>query len=167
MIVAATGHRPGSLGVPNPWSHRVFQAMEDTALKALKHTKATYVISGMALGWDQAIVHAAIDLGIPFAAYVPFKGQELRWPATSRAHYRGLCDRADSYRVVSSGGYTPMAMTKRNRAMVDDAEVLITLWNGGPSGTGHCISYAREEGLRIVHCWKAFLHTLNQSEVSE
>jgi hypothetical protein len=35
----------------------------------------------MARGWDLALAKAAVELGLPLFAAIPFVGQESRWPA--------------------------------------------------------------------------------------
>ena len=37
----------------------------------------------------------------------------------------------------------------RNRYMVDHADIVLAVWNGGPSGTGQTVWYARETGKPV------------------
>ena len=46
----------------------------------LERARPDAVISGMALGWDQAVARATADLGIPWVAAITFEGQESKWP---------------------------------------------------------------------------------------
>jgi hypothetical protein len=39
---------------------------------------------------------------------------------------------------------------KRNEHMVDVADLLVTYFNGQPSGTKNCIDYAKKKGVEIV-----------------
>ena len=79
MKLAFTGHRPARFGLDySPESNRILTRFAATKLAA--RTDASLVISGMALGFDQAVAHVAVVLGIRFVAAVPFPGQQGRWP---------------------------------------------------------------------------------------
>ena len=45
--------------------------------------------------------------------------------------------------------YTPDCLRKRNRYMVDRADIVLAVWNGSPSGTGQTVWYARETGKPV------------------
>lgn len=55
MIVAGTGHRPNKLG---GYGDDVFERLVALARTYLWHMEPWHVISGMALGWDQALAQA-------------------------------------------------------------------------------------------------------------
>ena len=151
MIVAATGHRPKSLktgydlapliAIARPW---------------LANRRPEAVISGMALGWDQAVAIAAIDLGIPVHAYVPFVGQADAWPRHSIEAYTKLLQKCATRRIVSPGGYEPWKMQTRNEAMVDDCDMVLALWNGEKGGTGNCVKYAGKVGKPVENVWEIY-----------
>ena len=44
-------------------------------------------------------------------------------------------------------------MHKRNRYMVDQADYIIAVWNGKPSGTGKTVQYAQQQGkpVRVIN----------------
>lgn len=114
-------------------------------------------ISGMALGWDTAWAVAAIRLGVPLIAAVPFDGQESRWPAESQRRFRSILEHAREVHVVSAGGYSPAAMHARNRWMVDRCDLLCALWNGSSGGTAGCVAYARSVGRRTENLWQRWI----------
>lgn len=154
MIISATGHRPDKLGGYDPHtSKRVL----DFATGVLKHHQPSTVISGMALGWDMAIAQAAVNLHIPFLAYIPFIGQELKWPLATRLYYKALLQQAQLRVVVSEGGYSKAAMQKRNERMVDDSELVLALWNGSPGGTQNCLHYAMLIDRPYINYWPQFI----------
>jgi uncharacterized phage-like protein YoqJ len=140
MIVAFTGHRPDELGgyKDNPTQVCVKLAIRE----ALQRHKPEKVISGMALGVDQWAAQAAIDLGIPFIAAVPFKGQETVWPEASQMEYQLLLAKAAQVFIVSEGAYAAWKMHKRNTFMVDNCDLLLAVWNGSDGGTADCVRYA-------------------------
>jgi uncharacterized phage-like protein YoqJ len=153
MIIAATGHRPDKLGGYAPGiTNRL-------CLLAHKHIAIAcpaYVISGMALGWDQAVAGAALLAQIPLIAAIPFRGQESKWPAASQQIYRELL--ATSARVIEvcEPGYAVWKMQKRNEWMVDHADHMLALWDGSPGGTGNCIEYANKKQKPIDNLWDEF-----------
>jgi uncharacterized phage-like protein YoqJ len=155
MIIAGTGHRPDKIRLGNLDGYRasVQARLVDLARAALDRHVPERVISGMALGWDTALAQAALDLGIPFDAYVPFEGQESRWPAAAQQRYRDLLGRADQILIVSPGSYEVEKMQVRNERMVDDCDLLLALWNGTAGGTRNCLRYAGKVGRRVVNLW--------------
>lgn len=165
-LVVVTGHRPKGLGVAEPYSRRTEEALREVALRALDGSVELYggvrgVITGMALGWDQAVARACVDLGVPFVAAVPFRGQEARWSADAQASYRRLLDRAARVVVVSKGRYSPGAMERRNRWMLDralgacdggGAAHVMALYDGdSPGGTRNALEYVFGEGEARGH----------------
>lgn len=150
MILAGTGHRPNKLG---GYGTGTTERLVKLATKYLVELKPDVVISGMALGWDQALALAATQQDIEWWAYVPFKGQDNFWPPKSKELYHILLGQADVVRIVSPNGYHPQTMQVRNRAMVDDCDKLLALWSGTPGGTANCLQYAREIGKPVINIW--------------
>src|SRR6478609_5888932 len=98
MIIAGTGHRPDKLG---GYENRTRLALGGLATEYLAQKRPDLVISGMALGWDQALAGAAVALEIPFLAIIPFEGQERKWPEDARARYKRLLAAATEVIVTS------------------------------------------------------------------
>ena len=66
---------------------------------------------------------------------------------------RVLCAQAVEVCVVEpvySGG----CLLRRNRAMVDAARRVITVYDGGEGGTAYTVRYARQTGRQIVALWQ-------------
>lgn len=154
MIIAGTGHRPDKLGGYSP---HIAKQLIDLASDALREHQPSTVISGMALGWDMALAEAAVNLGIPFHAYVPFEGQELVWPMTSKLFYRALLKKAQFVRICSPGGFSRQAMQHRNICMVDACDQLLALWDGSNGGTANCLVYATSVGKPYINLWSKFI----------
>lgn len=150
VIYAATGHRPDKLG---GYGVATSARLQRLAEWYLGHHRPDGVISGMALGWDQAWASAAVALGIPFIAALPFAGQDSKWPAFSRHAYAELLDRAHEVVTVSPGGYSSAAMMARNRWVVDNCSGVIALWDGSSGGTGNCVAYAESVRRPMVNLW--------------
>lgn len=152
LIVAATGHRPKSL----PRTGYNLAPLIALAKSWLASRAPSVVISGMALGWDQAVAYAALDLGIPVHAYIPFIGQADAWPKHSIEAYTVLLGRCAERVVVSDGGYEVWKMQKRNEAMVDACDTVLALWNGEPGGTGNCVAYAEKQGKIVENLYEIY-----------
>ena len=156
MITAAfTGHRPERLGGYSP---AIEQALYALATATLRTHAPDQVISGMALGWDQAVARAALDLKIPTLAAIPFAGQECVWPAEARARYHALLGRCSARHTVSVSPYSAHKLHLRDQWMVDHSVQLIALWDGLPTGgTYSTVRYAEREGKPVVNVWPAWL----------
>jgi uncharacterized phage-like protein YoqJ len=150
MILAATGHRPDKLG---GYSGSITAELQLLAHRHIVKLKPRAVLSGMALGWDQAVAAATLLAGIPLVAAIPFEGQEFQWPYLAQKAYRELLAQARYKHVVCDGGYAAWKMQKRNEWMVDKCNALLALWNGSPGGTANCIGYAEFQQKEIHNLW--------------
>lgn len=153
LVIAATGHRPNKLG---GYGKDTYDKLVSLAENYIIETKPTDIISGMALGWDQAWAHAGINLGIRVHAAIPFKGQESKWPESSRSHFRWLFHQCAGQVVVSGGVYSPYKMQVRNEWMVDHCHRVAALWDGTSGGTFNCIKYANKKMIPIDNLWDKF-----------
>ena len=45
-------------------------------------------------------------------------------------------------------------MLRRNRYMVEHANILLTVFDGSPGGTAATVRYARSRGLQIISIWR-------------
>lgn len=154
MIISATGHRLGPR-VGGYERHHAWR-MQHIAHSALSLLRPERVLSGMALGWDQAVADSAYRLGIPWVAVIPFVGQEKRWYREDQMLYRKLLEVADET-VVVSGTTTNVgwAMRMRNQYLTDHCDTLLALWDGGAGGTANCLEQARRYGARrtVINLW--------------
>lgn len=162
MILGVTGHRPDKLG---GYGDDASLLLEATAVKALKFFQPESVITGMALGWDIAIAKACRELGIPYVAAVPFRGQESRWPPKSQEIYRTYLAKAASIVYVCEDGYAAWKMQVRNKYIVDNSDTLLSLWNGDVSGgTFNCLKYARVCDKPMYNAWGIFQRSIEYPE---
>lgn len=154
MRLAVTGHRPQRLG---GFDKQTFNNLVEFAKTTLAKLQPELVITGMALGWDQAVAQACVELEIPFHAYVPFKGQEGKWFHHNKVKYNELLLQAEKIVIVCEGGYHPDKLHKRNEAMVDNADALLAMFDGIPKGgTYRCYQYAKLKGVTVYNCFKSY-----------
>lgn len=148
-IIGVSGHRPDKLG---GYTDEVFNSLVQTFEEWLSVNSVKRVVTGMALGWDQAVAQACINRKMPFWAAVPFTGQERKWFPKSIELYKNLLAQAEKVIVVSEGGYAPYKMHVRNKFIIDNCDKLVVMWNGDQfGGTWGCIKYARSKGFKEIN----------------
>jgi uncharacterized phage-like protein YoqJ len=153
MVAAFTGYRPPKLG---GYSKEVADRLRGLASAFIDKERPEKVVTGMALGWDQAVALAAIEKGVPFVAAIPCDVQDKLWPDASKALYKAILEKASEAVVVSLGGYAAWKMQARNKWMVDAASLLVALWDGSDGGTANCVRYAESRSVRIVNLWESW-----------
>ncbi|MBW4690039.1 MAG: DUF1273 family protein [Komarekiella atlantica HA4396-MV6] len=161
-IIAGTGHRPEKLG---GYKDEVFTRLIALCSASLKKMQATEVISGMALGFDQALAIAAIELEIPLVAAIPFKGQDDKWQQQDKERYEDILFRAKQIVYVDKTtkystehvGYSAEKMQKRNEYMIDNCTEVLALFDGSASGTVNCVKYAESLGKPLLNVWKSWV----------
>lgn len=152
MKVAGTGHRPDKLG---GYTNKVHLNLVKIAEDALKKMKPSEVISGMAMGWDMALAQAAINLEIPLIAAVPFKGQEKAWTNKTQRYYNMLLSKAKEVIIVCEGEFSNAKMQIRNEWMVDNCDMVLSMYNGDTSGgTYNCMEYAKKVKKPNINLYK-------------
>lgn len=155
MILAGTGHRPPRLGLGYTSDDR--KKLRNFIRPHLERLKPDQVISGGAQGFDQALAMVSFSLGIPYIVAVPFVGQEAKWPEEAKWYYQEILDRANRVEVVCEGGYANWKFAARDRWMVDNADGVITLYDGsGKSGTAITVEYAQEKGKPVENLWESW-----------
>lgn len=160
MVICGTGHRPDKLG---GYGQVVTDKLIDTAFNYLvvahgvrSDRMIDKVISGGALGWDQALAWATLRLKIPLIMALPFKDFDQKWPSASRGKFNLICADAAEVIYVCEEGYAPWKMQERNKWMVDHSDRVLALWNGTDGGTANCVRYAEKAGKPIINMWEKF-----------
>lgn len=152
--IFVTGHRPDKLGGYDP---KAFDRLVSVAIQSLRQVNPTVVTTGMALGWDQAVAVACLQLSIPFVAAIPFRGQECKWNAYAQQEYKNLVKQAAHVHICSPGDYRPQKMIIRNHWMVDNNDAGLALWNGDHNGgTFECVQYALINSKEMHNAWELF-----------
>lgn len=155
---AFTGHRPQSLPFGfNEADERCTElkkALREQIIRVIEEESATHFISGMAIGVDMYAAEIVLGLkskypGITLEAAIPCESQAEKWSEEHRDRYFDIISRCDKETLLQTR-YTPDCMDKRNRYMVDHADVLIAVWDGHPSGTAKTVMYAQNQGKPII-----------------
>lgn len=154
---AFTGHRENKLDPE--WSEASPTCMElkQKLYDAIDHVYQSgiyYFICGMAHGCDLYFAEAVLEFAydhpdVMLEAAIPYSGQAEHWRGSLRRRYKAVLDKS-AKRTVLQQNYTRDCMMRRNRYMVDNASVLIAVYNGTPGGTRNTMLYAMRQGLEII-----------------
>lgn len=167
MNIAITGHRPNKLGNDYDLKSPLIQWIKDQIIRRVTHFHChedVTCITGMALGIDTLFAQIAVELGHPFIAAIPMKGQERMWPEKSQDLYHHYLARAQKIYVTDINKYvtysefldlpftlySPFKMQKRNEWMTNTGDEIIGVWDGTSGGTANCIKYAEKVGKPIT-----------------
>lgn len=155
MLCAFTGHRPKRL----PWGSDEGDprclALKQLMRQAVEQTRlwgCDGYLCGMALGCDTYFAELVLDMSLPLEVVLPCPGQADRWPEKDRRRYESLLLRASAIHVLEDC-YSDGCMLRRNRAMIDRAQLLITVYDGRGGGTGSTVAYAKKRGVELLPLW--------------
>lgn len=160
MVYSGTGHRLELIGYEN------YNKLVDYIVSILPTYNATKIICGMALGFDQALAEAAIQLNIPFVAAVPFKGQEFVWPEIAKIKYNDILNKALEVIIVCEGGFATKKYFIRDHFMIDNSEAVIALYNGQKKGgTAATVKYAKKQNKQVSNIWSGWQATFENKDL--
>ena len=134
---AFTGHRPKGLGYPESDGRcaALKEKLRSLIVKLMEEEGVTHFISGMALGVDMYAAEIVLEL-------------KKQYPQITLDRYFSIAEQCDQETMLQRQ-YTPDCLRKRNRYMVDHADIVLAVWNGSPSGTGQTVWYAGETGKPV------------------
>lgn len=160
MVCGFTGHRPEKL----PWG----SYEEDPRCQALKTIIAREIeqavsagvdvfCCGMARGCDLYFAETVLRIKaerpeIRLEAWLACPEQASLWQETDRIRWQSLLDRCDSVHIVEEC-YSDGCLLRRDKAMVDQADELISVWDGSSGGTGWTVRYAKRRGKMLRALW--------------
>jgi uncharacterized phage-like protein YoqJ len=153
-----TGHRPMKFTFGyDEEDHKCIRLKLAMAgqINALIQSGISVFYTGMAQGVDQwgADIVLATKRRHPHVrliAVLPCETQANRWSPQQRERYFDILACCDNV-IMLSAHYTRQCMRERNRYMVDHADVLLAVYDGGPKGgTAHTVHYAQRKNRRII-----------------
>lgn len=160
LTCAFTGHRPEKL----PWgSNEDDERCAALKLKIAQAAETAYnegfrrFICGMARGCDMYFFDAVVSLRERFCdvrieAALPFEDQNAGWSEADAARWEAAIRSCDAVVLVSKE-YHSRCYGRRNRYMVDNADLLISVYDGSGGGTGQTVNYAAAKNVRIWPLW--------------
>ena len=151
-----TGHRPEKLGFERGGAAEteLKNRISGAVLRLIQERGVRHFISGMALGVDTYAAQSVLELRevfpeITLECAVPCRGQEKRWKKEDRDVYADILSRADRVTVLQDS-YTPFCMQLRDAYMVENADLVLAVWNGSKGGTAYTVNCARKRGRTIL-----------------
>lgn len=106
------------------------------------------VNTGMALGFDQLVCEACLELNIPYVAVVPCDNQDALWSLPQKQKYARLLEKASRVVVVNPGPYEAWKMHARNGWIVNNSDEMVVHWNRFyEGGTGNCMRLVNSKKL--------------------
>ena len=144
IVVAFTGHRT----YDRSHDAHILEAVE----RLVEEGARTFRV-GMAEGFDLAAAMVVLSLkqrcaDIRLELYIPWPEFSHRFSTSNRRLYDQIVKSADSVTYVAES-YSHGLFYERNRRMVEGADRVVAWWDGGASGTGYTVRYARKLGVAV------------------
>jgi len=155
---AFTGHRPGRFSFGYDEEDEKCSWLKLTLAAQISHlieSGVSIFYTGMALGTDQWCAGIVLDmkrryLNIQLIAVLPCETQANKWTPEQRERYFNTLAFCDNV-ITLNTRYTPQCMLERNRYMVDHADYLLAVYDGGvKGGAAYTVRYARENRREII-----------------
>lgn len=132
-----------------------FKAELRNTLEELIGERYVYFLSGGSLGMDMFAAEAILELQkdypwISLEIVTPFDAQAARWAPEYRERHDRLLKQADAVTPICHE-YTRSCMFRRNRYLVDEADLLLAAFDGKPGGTAMTVEYANRNRVPIKY----------------
>lgn len=142
---ALTGHRK----LPENFDDNV---LYDKLEELVKKGCDTF-FCGMAQGFDLRALKCLVDLKrryrFTIEACIPFAGHEKRLSEAERREYLELLEWCEN-KTVLFDGYRDGCFLKRDRYMVDSADVVLAYCTKRTGGTYFTVNYALKKGVPVI-----------------
>ena len=113
-------------------------------------------VSSVAVGSDQVFVDQVLGIGMAWHVILPLPRAEFQkdFSANEWAEVENLLTQAEHSRVISENGERDDAYLDCGMETVNDADVLLVLWDGEPArgkgGTADVVDYAKAVGKPVI-----------------
>lgn len=159
-VCTFTGHRPQHL----PFGFLEYDPRCIALKKVLRseitrliEQGVTHFISGMAIGVDMYAAEIVIGLknvysNITLEGVLPCKSQAQKWSKSLQQRHAEILFQCDKHTCLQES-YTPDCMQKRNQYIVNQADVILAVWDGRGGGTANTVKYALSQNkpVRVIH----------------
>ena len=144
-----TGHR----SIPLEHQELICKLIEKTLLEYINNGYSNFCTGG-ALGFDTLAAQAIINLActhphIRLILVLPCQSQARYWSEQDYRVYENIKKQAHEI-IYTSNQYTRGCMFKRNRYMVDNADVLITYCKRDTGGTAYTVNYFKQKKCKKI-----------------
>lgn len=169
MKVSFSGHRPSKL-YGYSLNDKRYQYLAKKLSMLIRTAIEKYGVrefyTGGALGTDTVAFftvncvkkeYEKRNISIKNILAIPFEKQYIKWNGVDKERYNRMISLADDVIYVDTlkeykiekhttvGTYNKDKLQKRNEYMIDNTDILITIWDGSKSGTKNCIDYAKNK----------------------
>ena len=156
-----TGHRPNKLKGYSPEDNKeLLWEIYNCCEHLIKNEDVGVFINGLALGVDQWSAKIVLRLKkkyphIKLTSAVPCKDHSSKWKVESKKEWQHIIDNSDKVVHTSEEEYTPYCMQVRNKYMVDNSDIVVSVWDGSSGGTKNCVDYATSKKRRVINLFKS------------
>ncbi len=155
MTVCFTGHRK-----LEPYNIVQTASLLEEKISSLALSNTSESIdfrAGGAVGFDTLAALCVLSArekfpNIRLHLLLPCNNQTRGWSDSDIEKYNYILSQADYVRYVSEE-WTPGCMLKRDRALVDGADLCIAYCNKTTGGTAYTVSYAKERGVEVENIY--------------
>ncbi|MGY6499753.1 MAG: RNase H family protein [Acidimicrobiales bacterium] len=134
--LAVFGHRPPELGGydANPVADAVRGRAGEILAARLTMDPDLVVVSGLRLGAEQLGAEAAVELGVPLVAVLPYPEPQSRWSAPARRHFDELVEAATEVvtlerKVPESSQAAGAALARRDAWIARNVASALVVWD--------------------------------------
>ena len=110
-------------------------------------------LCGMAVGFDLKAAQAVLELkgfyDIQLVACLPCVNQAEKYSAKNKKLYEEILYYCDDF-VVMEPEYVRGCMQERDRYLVDNCDVLVSILRKNSGGTHYTVEYARKQNKKII-----------------
>jgi len=154
-ICCFTGHRK----IENEYMARMPEAL-DALLDKLISVGVSHFRAGGAVGFDTLCALKVIEKKrknpeLTLELCLPCRDQTKTWSEREVYIYDYILAEADSVSYAEES-YTQECMFKRNRMLVDGADVCLAFCSSDHGGTAYTVSYAEKNGVRVINLYDKF-----------
>lgn len=133
---------------------RIKERLKEEIELLIKEKGTTHFISGMALGIDIYAAEIVLELkkqypNVTLEAVIPFEEQANKWKEADRERYYTILEKCDKESMLQKH-YSSDCMLKKDHYMVDEADVIIAVWDGSQSEAGKTVSYATSQAKSVI-----------------
>lgn len=155
--VAFTGYRLQKMPFPEDEKNDLYTRFREQELKVINRLMElgyTDFISGVAQGFDTWAAEDVLSLkkknkSITLECAIPCPQQDNQWSADDQRRRKKILRHATS--SITTGDYPSKAnFLKRNRYMVDKADVVVCAYDGQSGGTAYTVKYALDNDKIVI-----------------
>lgn len=145
MIAGITGHR----------ELKNIDWIKTSIQEIINEMKITYGYTCLASGADELFAEMLIRNNIKYTVVIPCINYETTFDEKAFESFLLSKNKASKIIQLNNNQPSEKAFNDAGKAVVDNSEILIAVWNGeeakGLGGTGDIVEYAKSKNKKIIH----------------